>query len=250
MQCKLCISQENVRVGVQGLSVGGTYILLKALLLLTINTIYATIRLLARGVATIQYIFLFDLFILLYIVYFITLVHQGLIQFSSTFYNRVSSVLSRGVRPGRAIRRRGLFCGVGCQLKQLCRIVRRGGGDVTGRQTSLRRLVSSVSRRIGAPVTGLGVVGGALLRGRIPPRGRGRFLATRTDRLSGLSFLVRTVVGASHLRAKIVSLRRGRRPICSALTTTLNKVLLGTRGGRVSIRIRYPRRLSTHRSEG
>lgn len=193
---------------------------------------------------------LFNVFILFYSVYFVILIHHGLTVFSSTFYDLVSSVLSKGVRPGRAIRRRDLFCGVRCQLGHLCRIVRRGGGDVTRRQTSLRRLVSSVSRRIGAPVTGLGIVGDALLRGRVPIRGRGRFLATRTARLSGLSFLVRTVVGASHLRANIVSLRGGDRPLCSALTTTLKNVLLGTRGGRVGIRISYPRGLIISRSEG
>lgn len=145
---------------------------------------------------------------------------------------------------------RALFTHVGRHLVQLCRVVRRGQRGMSVRQRRLRVLVSSVSRRIGAPIDGLRVMASALLAGPISRRRQVSFLRNVHDRASGLSFLFRTLIGASQLRAKTVQLRGGSDDLFRALTRTVDDVMCTTRGGRVTMSISYPRGLVVSRSDG
>lgn len=146
-------------------------------------------------------------------------------------------------------RTRALLSQVDRHLRQLCGIVRGAERVTRKRGRRLRSLMSSVSRRAGAPVTGLGLVGSAVLAEPLARRGHGRFLRTANARLSGLSFLVRKVIGASHLRANIVALRGRSTIVKSALIDTVGNILTPVRRGRVDLSISYPSSLAVSRSD-
>lgn len=170
--------------------------------------------------------------------------------FASRLYRVLSSVVGHDRRPRGMSSERAVFTHVRRHLIHLCGVLRRDGQGMRTRERRLRSLISSVSRRIEAPIDGVGVVMSALLAGSLRRRRRGRFLGDMEKRVGGLSFLVRTLIGASHLRAKIVRLRGRSRFVCSALTRTVDKVMCSTRRGGVRMSIRYPRSIHISRSDG
>lgn len=96
----------------------------------------------------------------------------------------------------------------------------------------VRGLVSSVTRRALAPVSGLGVCNRVLSRaGR---RGRRRVTAV-LRRARGLSFLVRSLIGLSQVRDKVVTMRSRSAAVARVLRSVRRRFGMGMERGGVAL---------------
>lgn len=123
--------------------------------------------------------------------------------------------------------------GLGSRLRTVKRRVRLLGRRTQRRGRDAGRVISSVSRRLGAPITTLSAYFDILVRGSLDTARRRRFHVHYQDTLSKLRALLRSLLRVSGVRAKLVRVGGGGLPLVSAIVSTIGHACPGTSRGRV-----------------
>ena len=203
------------------LSINKACILLGTLLLLAVGAVCTAVYLLTQNITAVRCVFLFSLFVLLCVIFFVSLIRRKLVRFSDAFCGQMM-ICSPGIC-SRSRRSRKKACSIksttgwgGCTRS--CRKIKTASQR---NGLTCKKLTSDISHQVKTPIANLKMINNTLLENEVPPQKQKEFLTAQASQLDKLDFLMQAMIKTSRLETGVISLEQKQQPVYDTLAAAL-----------------------------
>lgn len=231
-------------MNIRKFSINKACILLGILLLLAVGVVSAAIYLLTENITAVGYVFLFSVFVLLYVICFVTLIRRKLVMFSDSFCGQMDDMLSGDImQPKQTIEEESLFYKINYRLGRLYEVMQENKNNIAKERADLQELISDISHQVKTPIANLKIINNTLLENEVPPQKQKEFLTAQASQLDKLDFLMQAMIKTSRLETGVISLNQKQQPVYDTLATALGWILFNAEKKQIDVQVECPEHL-------
>ena len=225
------------------LSINKACILLGTLLLLAVGAVCTAVYLLTQNITAVRCVFLFSLFVLLCVIFFVSLIRRKLVRFSDAFCGQMDDMLSGDMQPKQTVEEESLFYKINYRLGRLYEVMQENKNSIAKERADLQELISDISHQVKTPIANLKMINNTLLENEVPPQKQKEFLTAQASQLDKLDFLMQAMIKTSRLETGVISLEQKQQPVYDTLAAALGGILLNAEKKKIDVQVECPEHL-------